>query len=116
MFAGLLAGREIASLAEPQHHGEKAEMRRAVGDGVMIAAHRTDADAAEREDPGFHRGLADHLDHLAHIDARIEIGGIFERKMRHVRITPLTGRIKRSSSLPCHRDDGRREKEMPKYD
>ena len=27
MFAGLLAGREIAPFAEPQQHGEKARLR-----------------------------------------------------------------------------------------
>src|SRR5881396_2116412 len=35
MFAGFFAGCEVASLAEPQHHVEKAEVRLAVGDGVM---------------------------------------------------------------------------------
>src|SRR5713226_3094759 len=74
MLAGLLAGCEIAALAEPQHHREKPEMRRAIGNGVMLAADRPDADAAKRKDPGFHRGLADDFDDLAHIDARIEIG------------------------------------------
>src|SRR5438046_5616782 len=33
MLAGVLAGREIAALAEPQHHREKAEMRRAISNG-----------------------------------------------------------------------------------
>src|SRR6266851_4751168 len=84
MFAGLLASREIAPLAKPQHHVEKAELRIAVGDGVVFAAHRTHADAAEREDSGFHRDLADDFDDLAHIDAGIEIGGIFKREMRHL--------------------------------
>src|SRR3977135_4039341 len=74
IFAGLLSGREIAALAEPQHHVEKAEIRRTVGDGVVLAAYRADAKAAERKDPGFHPGLADHFDNLVHIDTRVEIG------------------------------------------
>src|SRR6266566_209308 len=74
MFAGLLSGREIAAFAEPQHHVEKAEIRGTVGNGVVLAAYRADANAAEREDPGFHRGLADHFDDLVHIDTRVEIG------------------------------------------
>ena len=69
MFAGLLAGGEIAALAKPQHHRQKTEMRIAVGNRVMLAADGADADAAERKDSGFHRGLADHLDDLCHIDA-----------------------------------------------
>ena len=75
-------------------------MRPAVGDGVVLAADRADANAAERKNPGFHRGLADDFDDLAHIDARIEIGGIFKREMRHVRITPKdsSGSIKRSNA------------------
>ena len=58
MLAGLLAGSEVAAFAEPQHHVEKAETRVAVGNRVMLAANGADADAAEREDAGFHRGLA----------------------------------------------------------
>ena len=84
MFAGLLAGSEIAALAEPQQHGDETVLRIAVGDRIMLAAHGADAGAADREDPGFDRGLADDLDHLAHVDTGIEIGGIFEREMRHV--------------------------------
>src|SRR3984893_6355345 len=91
MFAGLLAGREIAPFAKPQHHVEKAELRIAVGDGKMLATDRPHADAAERKNPGLHRGLADHLDDLAHIDAGLEIGGVFDREMRHVWIAPLRG-------------------------
>src|ERR1700675_3693398 len=56
MLAGLLGGREIAALAEPQHHVEKTEIRRTVGNGVVLAAYRADANAAERKDPGFNRG------------------------------------------------------------
>src|SRR6266849_9649243 len=37
MLAGLLAGREITALAKPQHHREKAEIRIAVGDGIVFA-------------------------------------------------------------------------------
>src|SRR5258708_35224825 len=37
MLAGLLAGCEIAAFAEAQHHREKAEIRLAVGDGIVLA-------------------------------------------------------------------------------
>ena len=77
VLAGLLAGGEIAAFAEPQHHGEKAESG-AVGDGVMLAADRADADAAERKDAGLDRGLAHELDDLGHVDAGVEVGGIFD--------------------------------------
>ena len=58
LLARLLARREIAALAKPQHHGEKAVLRVAVGDGVMLAPDGTDANTPERKNPGFHRGLA----------------------------------------------------------
>src|SRR5450756_1389899 len=83
MLAGPLAGREVAPFAEPQHHGEKPEMRIAVGDRVMFAPECANANPPERKNPGFHRGLADELDDLAHVQALIEIGGIFDREMRH---------------------------------
>src|SRR5882724_1002173 len=88
MLAGLLAGGEIAALAEPQHHVEKAEMFPAVGDGKMLAADGADADAPERKDAGLHRGLADDFDDFCHVDAGIEIGGVFDREMRHVLLSP----------------------------
>ena len=88
MFAGLLAGRQIAPLAKPQHHIEKTEMRLAIGNGVVFAADRANANASERKNPGFHRSLADDFDDLAHVDAGIQIGRIFDREMRHDRITP----------------------------
>ena len=88
MLAGLLAGREIAPLAEAQHHIEKTEMRPPVGDGVMLATDRANPNAAEWKNPGLHRGLADDFHDLAHIDECIEIGGIFKGEMRHVRTTP----------------------------
>src|SRR6185437_12437597 len=84
VLAGLLAGREIAALAEPQQHGDEAVIGVAVGNRKMLAAHGADAGAADRENSGFDRGLADHLAHLAHVDAGIQVGGIFEREMRHV--------------------------------
>src|SRR5258708_27529076 len=74
MLAGLLASCEIAPLAKPQHHGEKPEMRIAVGDRIMLATDRADANAPDRKYPGFDRGLADDFDDLADIDAGIEIG------------------------------------------
>src|SRR4051812_4725562 len=83
MFAGFFAGREVAAFAEPQHHVEKAEMRTAVGNGGVLAADGADADAAKRENPGFHRGLAHHLDHRLHVEAGLEICGIFDGKVRH---------------------------------
>src|SRR6266478_10102873 len=71
MLAGLLAGRKIAPLAQPQHHVEKAGMRTAVGDGVMLAADGTNTNAAERENAGLHRRLAHQFDDLADIEAGI---------------------------------------------
>ena len=41
----------------------------AVGDGVVLASDGADANAAEREDAGLDRGLADQFDDLAHVDA-----------------------------------------------
>src|SRR5580692_4068087 len=58
MLAGFLAGFEIASFTKPQHHVEESELRISVGDRVMLASHRADADAAKREDAGLDRGLA----------------------------------------------------------
>jgi len=40
----------------------------------MLAFDRADADAAERKDSGLDRGLADDLNHRAHIDELVEIG------------------------------------------
>ena len=74
MLAGLLAGREIPALAKTQHHIEKPEIGPSVGDGVMLAADSANANASQRKDPGFHRGLADDLDDHTHIDPRIEVG------------------------------------------
>ena len=42
MLAGLLAGGEIATLAEPQHHVEKAVLRLPVGDRKLLAADRAE--------------------------------------------------------------------------
>src|SRR5882724_12102784 len=81
--AGLLAGREVAALAEPEHHVEKAEIGISIRDRIMLAFDSADADAAEREDAGFNRGLADDFDGFAHVDKGVEIGGIFDREMRH---------------------------------
>src|SRR6202795_409159 len=51
----------------------------------MLAADGADANAPERKDSGFHRGLAHEFDDLAHVDAAVEISGIFDREMRHLR-------------------------------
>jgi hypothetical protein len=40
----------------------------------VLAFDGADANAAEREDAGLNRGLADHLDDFSHVDAGIEIG------------------------------------------
>src|SRR6185312_7571477 len=109
MLAGLLAGGEVAALAKPQHHVEKPEIRTSIGDGIMLATNAADTDAAEWKDPGFDRGLADDFDDLAHVEPCIEIGGIFEREMRHVRITPAISIVRRSSSSPSRRDHNRLE-------
>jgi hypothetical protein len=55
----------------------------------MFAADGADANTPEREDPGFHRDFADHLDDFSHIDVLVEIGGIFDGKVRHVLFTPF---------------------------
>ena len=88
VLAGLFAGREIAPLAEPQHHVEKAVIRAPVGDGVVLATDGANTNATGRENAGLHRRLADHFDNLAHIETGTEIGGVFDREMRHVGITP----------------------------
>src|SRR3954452_11248887 len=71
MFAGLLAGGEVAAFAEPQHHVEKSEVLCAVGDGVVLAFDGADPDAAERENAGRDRFLANQFDHRGHVDAAI---------------------------------------------
>src|SRR5580704_15344311 len=58
MLAGLLARRKVASLAEPQHHVEKAVGRIAVGDRIVLASDGANTNAAEREDAGLDRRLA----------------------------------------------------------
>src|SRR4051794_332238 len=83
VLAGLLAHWEIASLAEPQHHVEEAEMRTAVGNRKMLASDSAHPDAAEREDAGLDGRLADQFDDVGHVDALVEIGGIFNGEMRH---------------------------------
>src|SRR5450631_3749247 len=88
MLAGFLAGGEIATLAEPQHHVEKAVLGLPVGDGKLLTADRANANPAEREDAGFHRGLADDFDDLVQVDAAIEIGRIFNREVRHAGSLP----------------------------
>src|SRR5579872_6327025 len=88
VLAGGLARCEVAAFAEPQHHVEKAVIEPAISDRIVLAADGADADAAEREDAGLDRGLAHDLDDLAHVEARVEIGGILDREMRHGEITP----------------------------
>src|SRR5882672_266942 len=83
VLAGLLAGCEIAAFAEPEHHVEKAEIGISIRDRIMLTPDGADADAAEREDAGFNRCLADDFDGFAHVDKGVEIGGIFDREMRH---------------------------------
>src|SRR5882724_10751122 len=104
LFAGLLAGGEVAPFAEPQHHVEKAVIVPAIGNRIMLASDRADADAAEREDAGFNCGLAHQFHNGAHIDARIEVGGIFDGEMRHVLYSSVSRcSIKRSNSSPSRR-------------
>src|SRR5665213_342967 len=104
MFSGLLAGGEVAARAKPKHHVEKSEIRTSIGDRVVLAANAADTDAAEWKDPGFDRGLADDFDDLADVEPCIEIGGIFEREMRHVRITPAIFVV--SGEVAAHRAIG----------
>jgi hypothetical protein len=40
----------------------------------VLAADGANANAAERENPGLHRGLAHDFHDLAHVDPRIEVG------------------------------------------
>src|SRR3954469_22390352 len=95
VLAGSLAGGEVAAFAKPKHHVEKAEMRSSVGHGGVLAADGADADAAERENPGFNGSLAHYLDHGLHVDARLEIGGIFNREMRHFGSLPVNFLLER---------------------
>src|ERR1700748_2916713 len=88
MFSSLLAGGEIAARAKSQHHVEKAEIRGSIGDGVVFATDGANPNAAERKDASLDRGLADDFDDLSHIDAGIEIAGIFKGEVRHVGTTP----------------------------
>src|SRR4051812_3036612 len=52
MFAGLLAGGEVAALAKPQQHVEKGEVA-AVCNRIVLAPDGADANASEREDAGL---------------------------------------------------------------
>src|SRR5437868_11832425 len=88
MLAGLLSGREVTSFTEAQHHVEEAVALPAVGDRIMLALDGADANAAEREDAGLDRGIADKFDHRGHVDESIDISGIFDREMRHGEIAP----------------------------
>src|SRR5581483_598151 len=88
VLAGFLARREVAAFAKAQHHVEKAVIRSTIGNGIVLAADGANADAAERENAGLDRGLAHDLDDLAHVEAGVEVGGIFDREMRHGEITP----------------------------
>jgi hypothetical protein len=72
-------------------------MRIPVGDGVVLATDSADANAAERENAGFDRRPADYLDDLCHIQTGIEIGGVLNREMRHVRTSQTI--LRRASSL-----------------
>src|SRR4051794_10646043 len=73
MFAGLLAGGEVAAFAEPQHHVEKSEVLLAVGDCIVLASDGADSNTSEREDAGLDRRLANQFHDRAHVDAPIEI-------------------------------------------
>src|SRR5450756_633218 len=106
MLAGGLSGSEIAPLAEPQHHGEETELRRAVGDGIVLAANGADADAAERKNSGLDRSLAHEFDDLAHIDAGVEIGGILDRVMRHLRPPDISFFSSTSGEIAADRSVG----------
>jgi hypothetical protein len=73
----------------------------------MLTSDGADADAAEREDAGRNRGLADHFDDFAHVDDGIEIGGIFDCEMRHGVIAPdwrPASAIRRMGDAPPKRD------------
>src|SRR6266567_8227494 len=71
MFAGLLAGGEVAPFAEPQHHIEEAVIVPAVGDRIVLASDRANANAAEWKNAGFNRGLAHQFHNRTYIDEGI---------------------------------------------
>ena len=50
----------------------------------MLATDGTNTNAAEWENAGLRRRLANHFDDFSHIEAGIKIGGVFNREMRHV--------------------------------
>src|SRR3954469_19794334 len=102
VFAGLLAGCEIASLAKSQHHVQKGEFRFAGRDCVMLAADGADTNPPERKHSGFNRSRADKLDQFADVDAGIEVGGIFNGKMRHSR-TPKVRHAIQQRTCSCDR-------------
>src|SRR3569833_357975 len=85
--AGLLPRGEVTAFAEPQQHREEGIVGAAIGDRIILAADRAYTDAPVREDAGFNRRPADDFADLGHVEAGIEIGGIFDREMRHV-VTP----------------------------
>src|ERR1700733_5552891 len=91
VFAGGLAGLQVAAFAEPQHHVEEGKVGIAVADRVMLASHRAHADAAERKDAGLDCSLANDFHHVSPVDACVEIGGIFDGEMRHGGAAPLGG-------------------------
>src|SRR6478736_5428593 len=104
LFAGFLAGWQIAAFADAQHHVEKAVILPRVRNRIMLAFDSADADAAEREDAGLDRSLAHHLTRRADVEAVVEIGRIFDREMRHRGFTPcLFGRL---SEVAAHRAVG----------
>lgn len=73
MLAGLLARREVAALADAQYHVEEAVVLPVVGDGIMLAPHGADADAAEREDTGLDCRLAHDFAHRCDVEMAIEV-------------------------------------------
>jgi hypothetical protein len=59
-----------------------------IGDRIVLAPDGADANAAEREDAGLDRCLANQFHDRANVDVAIEIARIFNRKVRHIAMAP----------------------------
>src|SRR5665213_551809 len=61
VFTGFLAGREIAAFAEPQHHGDEAQIRIAVGNRIMRATRLAEYSSVKCGMADPFRGFPDHV-------------------------------------------------------
>src|SRR4051812_22228116 len=95
--AGFVPCGEVTAFAEPQQHRKKRVVGAPIGDRIVLAADRAHADAANGEDAGFDCRLAHDFADLRHVEMGVEVGGIFDREMRHGMSLQKIGR--RRSSL-----------------